>query len=230
MTEIRALILGAGRGKRMRPLSDRTPKPLLRYRGKRMADWQIDGMHRVGITHFVINTAHLANQFPEQLGDGSERGIRIEYSVEGSSESEALETLGGIAKALPLLSPDGETPFIVAAGDIVTEFDYGRLVSEAPRLSSGSADAHLVLVPNPEFHPEGDMGLSGGLVVREPRMYTYSSIGIFSPRIFEGVPAVRAKLFPWLYRFCDAGRVTGELFKGAWKNIGTPEQLADRRL
>lgn len=226
MTEIRAMILGAGRGKRMRPLSDVTPKPLLKYRGKRMADWQIEGLMRAGVRRFVINTAHLASQFPEALGDGSERGIEIRYSVEGSRDTDALETLGGIAKALPLLSPDGRAPFIVAAGDIVTGFDYARLIARVPDLEAGRCDAHLVLVPNPDFHPGGDMALEGGLVRRAPAQFTFSSIGIYSPRIFKGIPPEPAKLFPWLFSFCDEDRVTGELFTGPWKNIGTPEQLA----
>lgn len=225
MQSVRALILGAGRGKRMRPLSDSTPKPLLRFHGKRMIDWQIDALIRAGVRDFVVNTAHLADQFPAQLGDGHERGITIRYSKEEDSEEEALETLGGIAKALPLLSPDGVTPFIVAAGDIVTEFDYSRLTARADALMRGDADAHLVLVPNPAFHAAGDMALENGLVRRAPQALTFSSIGIYSPRIFKGVPAVRAKLFPWLYHFADLGRVTGELFTGEWRNIGTPEQL-----
>ena len=117
------------------------------------------------------------------------------------------------------------TPFIVAAGDIVTEFDYSRLTARADALMRGDADAHLVLVPNPAFHAAGDMALENGLVRRAPQALTFSSIGIYSPRIFKGVPAVRAKLFPWLYHFADLGRVRGELFTGEWRNIGTPEQL-----
>ncbi|WP_340309660.1 nucleotidyltransferase family protein [Mesosutterella faecium] len=224
---VRALILGAGRGKRMRPLSDRTPKPLLRYHGKRLIDWQIEAMARGGVRHFVVNTAHLADQFPAALGDGSDRGLMIEYSREGDTEADALETLGGIARALPLLSPDGQTPFIVAAGDIVTDFDYGALAARAGKLARGEADAHLVLVDNPSFHPQGDMALTAGLVRRTPRQYTFASIGLYSPRIFRDVEIRPCKLFPWLYRFCDQGRVTGEVFRGLWKNIGTPQQLED---
>lgn len=227
MAELAAMILGAGRGKRMRPLSDETPKPLLKYRGRRMVDWQLEGLKRAGVRRFVINTAHLAGQFPAVLGDGASRGVSIEYSREGDKDTDALETLGGIAKALPLLSPDGETPFAVVAGDIVTGFDYARLLTRAPDLLSGKHDAHLVLVPNPDFHPGGDMALENGLVRRAPRQWTFSSIGLYSPRIFKDVPAAPAKLFPWLFDFCDAGRVTGEVFTGEWKNIGTPEQLHD---
>ena len=225
MAELAAMILGAGRGKRMRPLSDETPKPLLKYRGKRMIDWQIEGLKRAGVRRFVINTAHLADQFPAVLGNGASRSVSIEYSREGDRDSDALETLGGIAKALPLLSPDGETPFAVVAGDIVTEFDYAKLFERVPDLLNGKHDAHLVLVPNPDFHPEGDMALVDGLVRRAPRQWTFSSIGLYSPRLFQNVPVSPAKLFPWLFDFCDAGRITGEVFTGEWKNIGTPEQL-----
>lgn len=225
MPKIRAMILGAGRGKRMRPLSDLTPKPLLKYHGKRMVDWQIEGLMKAGIRSFIINTAHLSEQFPATLGNGSDRGISIQYSEEGLKDSDALETLGGIAKALPLLSPDRKTPFVVVAGDIVTQFDYSRLTAHAEDLLEGHHDAHLVLVPNPDFHPDGDMTLENGLVRRTPRQWTFSSIGIYSPRIFEGIPPLPAKLFPWLYSFCDTGRITGELYYGAWANIGTPEQL-----
>ncbi len=228
MAEIRALIFGAGRGKRMRPLTDTEPKPLLFYRGRRLIDWQIDAMKAAGIRTFAVNTAHLARRFPETLGDGSSRGVRILYSQEGTEEKDALETLGGIAKALPLLSPDGETPFIAAAGDIVTEFDYSRLIEKADALLAGAADAHLILVPNPAFHPEGDMGLEDGFIRPELKTHTFASIGIYSPRIFRNVPAAYGKLFPWLYRFCGQNRVTGEVFEGVWKNIGTPAQLEDR--
>ena len=204
------MILAAGRGKRMRPLTDQLPKPLLRAGDRRLIDWSVDGLVRAGVNQIVINTAHWAD---------------IHYSVEGQTYDESLETLGGIAKALPLLS-EGEEPFIVVAGDIATDFDFSALLDKpAQRIRKGQLDAHLVLVPNPDFHPEGDMGLVNGLVTRNSRTYTYSSIGLFSPRIFRDVPIVFAKLFPWLDQFIEAGRVSGEVYTGFWENVGTPQAL-----
>lgn len=218
------MILAAGRGKRMRPLTDQLPKPLLRAGDRRLIDWSVDGLVRAGINQIVINTAHLSETFLPALGTHY-RGADIHYSVEGQTYDESLETLGGIAKALPLLS-EGEEPFIVVAGDIATDFDFSALLDKpAQRIRKGQLDAHLVLVPNPDFHPEGDMGLVNGLVTRNARSYTYSSIGLFSPRIFRNVPIVFAKLFPWLDQFIEAGRVSGEVYTGFWGNVGTPQAL-----
>ena len=221
---MRAMILAAGRGKRMRPLTDVLPKPLLMAGSRRLIDWPIDALVRAGITDVVINTAHLSDTFLPALGQ-SYRGARITYSVEGKNYDESLETLGGIAKALPLLS-DGKEPFIVVAGDIATDFDFTTLLGEpAQRIRTGDALAHLVLVPNPDFHPEGHRGLFDEKVPRGNRSYTYSSIGLFSPSLFKEVPVVFSKLFPWFYRFIDEGRVTGEVFNGFWENVGTPDAL-----
>ena len=212
------MILAAGRGKRMRPLTDQLPKPLLRAGDRRLIDWSVDGLVRAGINQIVINTAHLSETFLPALGTHY-RGADIHYSVEGQTYDESLETLGGIAKALPLLS-EGEE------GDIATDFDFSALLDKpAQRIRKGQLDAHLVLVPNPDFHPEGDMGLVNGLVTRNARSYTYSSIGLFSPRIFRDVPIVFAKLFPWLDQFIEAGRVSGEVYTGFWENVGTPQAL-----
>jgi MurNAc alpha-1-phosphate uridylyltransferase len=148
-----ALILAAGRGERMRPLTDSTPKPLLFAGGKRLIEWQIDALARAGVRRIVINTAHLPEQFEEALGDGARMGVAIAYSREGSRAEDALETLGGIVAALPLLGSD---PFMVTVGDIVTAFPYEGLAAASARLSAGAADAHLVLVDNPSFHAAGD--------------------------------------------------------------------------
>ena len=221
---MRAMILAAGRGKRMRPLTDTLPKPLLKAGEKRLIDWSIDALVKAGVTDIVINTAHLSHTFLPALGKHY-RGASLTYSEEGKNYDESLETLGGIAKALPLLT-DGTEPFIVVAGDIVSDFDFSSLLQEpAERIRSVDALAHLVLVPNPTFHPEGDMGLIDGWVVRESRSYTYGSIGLFSPKMFEGVPTSFAKLFPWMFRFIDQRLVSGEVFKGYWDNIGTPDAL-----
>lgn len=221
---MKALILAAGRGKRMRPLTDELPKPLLIGAGKRLIEWQIEGLVRAGVHEIVINTAHLSHTFEPILGQ-EHLGATISYSCEGPSHAESLETLGGIVKALPLLT-DGSEPFIVVAGDIVTDFDYRRLIAQREALLAGEKVAHLVLVDNPDFHREGDMGLIDGKVTRETREFTFSSLGVYSPTIFKNEPAVFSKLFPWLYQFCEQGLVTGEYFDGRWDNVGTPDALA----
>lgn len=225
-----ALILAAGRGERMRPLTDATPKPLLVAGGRRLIEWQIAALAAAGIRELVVNTAHFPRQFEEALGDGARLGVHIAWSREGETAAEALETLGGIVRALPLL---GRETFLVVSGDVVTAFDYASLAARAAALSAGAADAHLVLVPNPAFHPAGDMGLQRGLIApdAQPRL-TYANIALFSPRLFDGVPPGRARLFPWLYGAARAGRVTGERFEGRWRNVGTPQELAllDREL
>lgn len=153
-----------------------------------MIEWQILSMKAAGIEDFVINTAHLSDQFPKVLGDGSRLGVRIQYSVEGTKYSDALETLGGIVKALPLLTDNGteQAPFLVASGDIVTDYDYRGLVQRAKVLEQSDLLAHLVLVNNPSFHPEGDMGLIDGKIVRLPKMFTYANIGSFLRRCLRG--------------------------------------------
>ena len=172
------------------------------------------------------NVAHLGDRIVETLGDGSAWGVRLRYSVEGRTAGEALETLGGIAKALPMLD-DGDGAFIVVAGDIVTDFDYSRLVRAGRALAGSDAVAHLVLAPNPSYHADGDMTLDElGLVRREPRTHTFSSLGVYGTSLFEGVVPVRAKLFPWLWQFCEAGRVTGEVYEGMWFNVGDVRELA----
>lgn len=220
---MRALIFAAGRGERMRPLTDHTPKPLLAAGGRRLIEWQLAALARAGIGEAVINTAHLPDAFPAALGDGTRYGLRLRYSREGDSATDALETLGGIVRALPLL---GSEPFVAVAADIVTDYDYGTLRTVARHIAAGYADAHLVLADNPPFHPGGDMALAEGRVTRDGRRLTYASIGVFAPRLFAGLPATRAKLFPWLYTHTAAGRVTGEHYRGLWVNVGTPDHLA----
>jgi N-acetyl-alpha-D-muramate 1-phosphate uridylyltransferase len=220
---VKALILAAGRGDRMRPLTDATAKPLLRAGGKRLIEWQIEGLARAGVRDIVINTAHLPGQFEEALGDGTRYGVRIGYSREGERAEDALETLGGIVRALPQLGPSA---FLVVSGDIVTDYDYSALRGRGRALDAGAADAHLVLVDNPPFHPHGDMGLAGDRIDpdAEPR-YTYANIGVFAPRLFAGLAAGRARLFPLLYTAARAGRVTGERSTAHWFNVGTPLEL-----
>ena len=219
---MRALLFAAGRGERMRPRSDETAKPLLRAGGRRLIEWQIEALVRAGVREIVVNTAHLAQQIEDTLGDGSRYGTRLRYSREGARAEDALETLGGIVQALPLL---GAAPFIAASSDIVTDFDYSGLAGPLAAVARGAADAHLVLVDNPPLHADGDMGLEGGRIRMQRPYFTYGNIGIFSPALFEGLSPGRAKLFPWLYRFVEQGRVSGEHFSGRWRNIGTPAEL-----
>lgn len=221
---VRALILAAGRGERMRPLTDAVPKPLLRAGGRRLIEWQIEGLAHAGIRDIVVNLAHLPAQIEAALGRGERYGVRISYSREGEHAAEALETLGGIVRALPLLD---DAPFVVVSGDIVTDFDYATLRLHATAIAAGAADAHLVLVDNPPFHAHGDMGLTKGRIDPDASgRLTYANMGVFAPRLFDGLPAARARLFPWLYAAARAGRVTGEHFRGRWHNVGTPDELA----
>lgn len=227
---MRALIFAAGRGERLRPLTDATPKPLLTAGGRALIEHQIAALARAGIVELVINLAHCPDALVQALGDGARYGVHIAYSREGETAAAALETCGGIVAALALL---GGAPFVAVSGDVVTDYDYARLAAPAAAIAAGTADAHLVLVDNPPFHPHGDMGLADGRIVRhgEPRL-TYANIGVYAPRLFAGLTPVRRALFPWLYGAADAGRVTGEHFRGAWDNVGTAAQLAalDRRL
>ena len=206
----------------MRPLSDHTAKPLLSAGGKRLIEWQIEALARAGIQDLVINLAHLADTFEPALGNGLHYGVRIRYSREGATAEEALETLGGIVNALPLL---GGGPFVAVSGDIVTDFDYRHLQAHAQAIALGAADAHLVLVENRPFHPGGDMGLVNGRIARSLPWFTYANIAVLSPRLFAAERRGRKKLFPWLYTFADGGRVTGERHAGRWFNVGTPADL-----
>jgi MurNAc alpha-1-phosphate uridylyltransferase len=226
---MRALIFAAGRGERMRPLSDRTPKPLLMAGGRMLIEWQIAAVAAAGIRDLVINTAHHALLIESTLGDGSRYGVRIRYSREGERAEDALETLGGIVQALPLL---GDRPFAVVSGDIVSGFDYCKLRVPAERIETGERDAHVVLVDNPPYHPRGDMGLEGTDATMRMPWLTYANIGVFAPRVFVGLNRSRQRLFPWAFGLVDQQRVSAERFGGRWYNVGTPSDLAalDREL
>jgi N-acetyl-alpha-D-muramate 1-phosphate uridylyltransferase len=224
----RAIILAAGRGERMRPLTDAVPKPLLRAGGRPIIEWQIERLAAGGFEDLVVNHAHLGAQIEEALGDGRGLGVRIRYS----HEARALETAGGVAQALPLL---GDAPFAVVSGDIHTAFDYGSLAARIESIAASPRQhaAHFVLVDNPPWHASGDMGLDAGRVTRGGPRLTYGNIAVFHPALFREIaPGTALKLFPWAYRFVEEGRVTGEHYRGPWDNIGTPDQLAalDRRL
>jgi MurNAc alpha-1-phosphate uridylyltransferase len=211
------MILAAGRGERMRPLTDATPKPLLRAGGKPLIVWHIEALVRAGIRDIVINHAHLGPLIEAALGDGARFGAAIRYSPEG----EALETAGGIAHALPLL---GDEPFLVVNGDIACDFDFTRLAS-----LGAARRAHLVLVPNPPHHPQGDFVLRHGRVSAEgePKL-TFAGIGLYAPRLFAGiVRGARAPLAPVLRAAMGEDAVSGELHAGRWMDVGTPGRLAE---
>jgi MurNAc alpha-1-phosphate uridylyltransferase len=208
------MILAAGRGERMRPLTDDTPKPLLRIGGQTLIEHHIHVLAQAGFTELVINHAHLGEQIVAALGDGNAYGVEIHYSAETPP---ALETGGGIFNALPLL---GEDPFLVLNADIWTDFPLGELPQQIGGL------AHLVLVDNPEHHPEGDFSLSAGQVSqRGPAMLTFSGIGVYSPELFSGCAAGAFPLAPLLRQAMDDDRVSGEHYQGSWFDIGTPERL-----
>lgn len=222
---MKALILAAGRGKRLRPFTDTTPKPLLPVRGHRLCDWSLCALKKAGVTEIVMNTAHLAHSFDPLPTELAAEGFHLTLSREGEKDTDALESLGGIVKALPLLT-DGAEPFLVLAGDVVHNYPLERLAGEkAEQIRRGVIDAHLVAVPNPAYHPQGDMTVGeSGRVVPGPGPHTYGCLMVVSPRIFSGCRAVPARLFPWLWQFAATGRLTAEVFAGFWGNIGDPEQ------
>ncbi len=229
---MKAMILAAGRGERMRPLTDAIPKPLLRVGGKALIVWQIERMVAGGFTDLVINVSWLGEQIVDALGDGADYGVRIRYS----REIEALESLGGVVEALPLLDMDHPTEaFAVVSADIYTEFDYAGLADAAVTVSQNypAQVAHFVLTDNPPFHPKGDMALEQGRIALQGRRYNYGNMGVFHPEIFSGLQrGAKLKLFPWAYQFLEGQRVTGEHYGGVWENVGTVEQLMalNRRL
>ncbi|RFU47002.1 N-acetylmuramate alpha-1-phosphate uridylyltransferase MurU [Paraburkholderia sp. DHOC27] len=228
----KAMIFAAGRGERMRPLTDHTPKPLLEAGGKPLIVWQIERLAQAGFQTIVINHAWLGERLEAAMGDGSRWGVQLRYS----REHEALETAGGIAHALPLLE-DGDVSEIFAgvAGDVYTHFDYASLHAHASRLAAQPEPGmHLVMVPNPSFHPKGDFGLVDGVVSLEaqPRL-TFGSIGLYDTRMFRSLPRGTPRaLTPFYFDTIGRGLASGEFYDGAWDNVGTPAQLdaLDQRL
>ena len=208
------MILAAGRGERLRPLTDHTPKPLLRVRGKPLIARHIEALVRAGINRLVINLGHLGGQIRACLGDGRRYSAEIQYSDEGEY---ALETAGGIIRALPLLD---DAPFIVVNADIYTDFDFKGL-PEAPR-----DEAHLILVDNPPHHPRGDFRLiRGRLAQGAGKRLTYSGIGLYHPRLFQGLAPGRRPLGPLLREAARRNRLSGEFFAGRWHDVGARDRL-----
>ncbi len=218
---MKAMILAAGRGERMRPLTDRMPKPLLEVAGKPLIQYHIEALRDAGFRELVINHAHLGVQLVEHLGSGAQLGVRISYSAEPEG---ALETGGGIKRALALL---GEQPFLVVNGDIWTDYPYQQL-HRAP-----GGLAHLVLVDNPQHNHDGDFQLEGGKVTSEGKQkLTFSGIGLYRPGLFAATPDGAFPLAPVLRAAMQDGRVSGEYYPGQWMDIGSPQRLSelDRKL
>ncbi|HSH98312.1 MAG: N-acetylmuramate alpha-1-phosphate uridylyltransferase MurU [Methylophilaceae bacterium] len=220
---MKAMILAAGRGERMRPLTDHTPKPLLLVGGKPLIVWHLERLVQAGFRDVIINHAYLGHQIESVLGNGDQWGLSIHYSPEVS----ALETAGGIAQALPLL---GESPFLVVNGDIFTEIDFFKLTDALIPANL----AHLVMVDNPLQHPKGDFTYQGGKLLPEgSAKLTFSGVGVYHPDLFKNIiRGEAAKLAPLLKAAIAKGLVTAEHYQGVWHDIGTPERLAelDRRL
>ena len=212
---MRAMVLAAGRGERLRPLTDTLPKPLVAVGGRPLISWHLAALARAGVREVVVNLSWLGERLRAALGDGREFGVTIRYSEEGPVP---LETGGGILRALPLLGPE---PFLVVSGDVWTDIDFARLRLEADAL------AHLVLIPNPAHHPRGDFGLEGDRIVSAAHgRLTYANVGLYRPEFFAGCTAGRFPLIEPLNRAIAAARVRGEVHHGEWCDVGTPERLA----
>lgn len=220
-----AMIFAAGRGERMRPLTDTRPKPLLEVGGRALIEWQIERLAAAGFTTIVINHAWLGAQIEAVLGNGQRFGVTLRYSP----ENEALETAGGIAQALALLEHRGAPAlFVAVSGDIYCDYDYARLRAATPRLATlAEPGMHLVMVPNPPFYPGGDFALDGTMLrLGGETRYTFGNIGVYDTRMFASLPrGTRRALAPYYWSTISAGRASGELFCGRWENVGTPAQL-----
>jgi len=212
---MKAMILAAGRGERMRPLSDTVPKPLLHVKHKPLIQWHIEKLANAGFKEIVINIAHLGFMIPEALGDGSKWGVKLIYSDE--QQEGALESAGGIIKALPLL---GNAPFLVLNGDIYTDYEFDT------HFDLGDDLAHLIVVPNPEHHLKGDFALKDDrLLNKGDPMYTFSGIGYYRPEFFQDHDYGREALAPLLREAISNHRISGSLHVTQWHDIGTPQRL-----
>ncbi|HEU5178463.1 MAG TPA: nucleotidyltransferase family protein [Burkholderiales bacterium] len=215
---MKAMLLAAGRGERLRPITDQIPKALVEAGGKPLIGWHLERLARAGFRDAVINVSHLGERIVERLGDGRGYGLRLSYS----RERERLETAGGIANALPLL---GAEPFLLVNADVYCECDFSQLM----KVKLGERLAHLVLVPNPPHKEKGDFSLSGGLAGDGPGpRYTYSGVALMKPALVAPVkPGDKAPLAPLLYDAARRGRLGGELYEGLWQDVGTIERLAE---
>nr|WP_321266940.1 nucleotidyltransferase family protein [uncultured Sulfurimonas sp.] len=212
---MKAMILCAGRGERMRPLTDTLPKPLLEVKGKPLLVWHLEKLAKCGFKDVVINIAHLGFMIPDKIGDGSHWNLNITYSDE--QDEGALESAGGIIKALRLL---GDKPFLVVNGDVFCEYDFNASFDLKDKL------AHLILVPNPQHNLKGDFGLQDSLILNEANeKHTFSGIGYYNPKLFSKVKYGKSALAPLLRDAIQSKEVSGELFKKIWHDIGTPQRL-----
>ena len=218
---MRVMLLAAGRGERMRPLTDAVPKALVEVAGRPLIEWHLERLAACGCRDIVINVSHLGEQIVARIGTGERHGLRVRYS----REPEPLETAGGIAQALPLLAAE---PFLLVNADVYCECDFAAL----SRVALATSLAHLVLVPNPGHRPKGDFVLERGLVRGQGRnaevpRYTYAGVAVVSPRLVQDIrPGTKAPLAPLLYAAADRGALTGELYRGLWQDVGTLERLA----
>lgn len=228
-----AMIFAAGRGERMRPLTDVCPKPLLEVAGKPLIVWQIEALARAGIRQIVINHAWLGEQIPAYLGDGSAYGVQLHYSAEGT----ALETAGGIAQALPTLRAlSTHSVFLAVSGDVYTDYDYADLHGKADKLAQcAQPQMFLVMVDNPDFHAQGDFALAGErlMALNAPertasaRALTFGNIGLYDMREFSAISVGdKVAMSPYYRQAIAQGRAHGAFFEGLWENVGTPAQLA----
>ena len=223
------MILAAGRGERMRPLSDTTPKPLLEAGGKPLIFWQLERLVAAGFTDVVVNIAHRGEAIAAALGDGSRFGATLRYSL----EPEPLEVGGGIATALPLL---GDSMALIVSGDVYSEYDYASLRARATAMDATSAPPHLhmVMVPNPDYHPGGDFSLADGrLALDGASRVTFGNVALYRTALFRELPrGEKLKILPLFLDWIGRGWASGELYTGIWANVGTPDELAqlDRHL
>jgi N-acetyl-alpha-D-muramate 1-phosphate uridylyltransferase len=215
---MKAMLLAAGRGERLRPLTDEIPKALVEAGGKPLIAWHLERLAAAGLREVVINVSHLGERIVERLGDGGRFGLRLAYS----HERERLETAGGIANALPLLGPE---PFLLVNADVYCECDFARLM----KLGLGERLAHLVLVPNPAHKAKGDFSLRAGMVGEAPSpRYTYAGVALMKPALVAPVtPGDKAALAPLLFDAARRGLLGGELYEGPWQDVGTVERLAE---
>lgn len=210
---MKAMILAAGRGVRMRPLTDTVPKPLVRIHSKPLIQYHIEALAKAGVTEIVINVCHMGGRIRGYLQDGSRFGVHITYSI----ESQPLEMAGGVIKALPLL---GDAPFIVISADIWSDYDYAKLPSQLKGM------AHLVLTDNPPEHPNGDFGLVDGYVTMEDtNRLTFGGIGVYAPELFDGLEVAPMTIGPILREAIPKKLITGEQFSGRWHNVGSLQQV-----
>ncbi|AUZ06167.1 MULTISPECIES: N-acetylmuramate alpha-1-phosphate uridylyltransferase MurU [Vitreoscilla] len=222
---MKAMILAAGRGERMRPLTDSTPKPLLQVGAEPLIGWHLRRLKQAGFSDIVINHAWLGQQIEDVLQDGSQYGLNIQYSAEGT---QGLETAGGIATALPLL---GDEPFLVINGDVLTDIDFAIAKNKMAQIDGKQTLAHLWLVHNPDHNPNGDFGLQDAYVVSQAtKQYTFSGCGIYHPALFAHTPMQQAaKLAPLLRAAMNEQHITGNVHQGLWLDVGTIERLEQAR-